>query len=236
MNSRQESILDAIIREFVETAEPVGSLCLVEKYQFPFSPATIRAEMAELERLGYIYQPHTSAGRVPTEAGYRYFVNLILEETKHSKLEKKHSHKVLGKELTYERLVDLAAKTLAESTGNVGIVGISGLIYSHGIANLYNQPEFLEHANVVRTAETLDRMHELMEEMPKVRNPLVFIGSEGPFGHSSGSSLVVVGFETPYNTLGRIAVLGPTRMSYPRVIAVVEEVREMLESWQHQYK
>ena len=80
MTSRREAILEAIVREYVETAEPVGSLILVKKYQFPYSSATIRAEMAKLEEDGYIHQPHTSAGRVPTEEGYKYFVKMVEHE------------------------------------------------------------------------------------------------------------------------------------------------------------
>jgi len=234
MNLRQEAILDAIIRDYVETAEPVGSLNLGEKFDFPFSPATIRGEMAELEKLGYISQPHTSAGRVPTDKGYRYFVNLMVTQTKALARQDEHEikHKMLEQHMRYEKLIDLAAKTLAESTGNVGIVGVSGLIYSHGLANLFSQPEFQDSDNAVRAAEILDRMHELVAEIPNVVNPIVFIGSESPFSAAAGCSLVVTGFETPYNTIGRLAVLGPTRMDYEKVIAVVEEIKQMLEDCQ----
>lgn len=234
LDLRQEAILDAIIRDYVETAEPVGSLSLARKFDFPYSPATIRGDMAELERMGYISQPHTSAGRVPTDKGYRHFVNLMVAETKSLTTNDKISitNQVLEQHLRYEKLIDLAAKTLADRTGNVGIVGVSGLVYSHGLANLFAQPEFRDSDNAVRAAEILDRMHELVSEIPKVVNPIVFIGSESPFSAAAGCSLVVTGFETPYDTIGRLAVLGPTRMDYEKVIAVVDEVKAMLESWQ----
>lgn len=237
MDPRREAILDAIIREYVETAEPVGSLTLVEKYDFPFSPATVRGEMAELEHDGYIMQPHTSAGRVPTEKGYKHFVKLILSEstTLAVRDERKIREKMLGQHIRYEKLLDLAAKTLADSTGNVGIVGVSGLVYSHGLTNLFSQPEFREPENVERAAEILDRMQELVHELPPLNNPIVFVGSETPLGVSSGCSLVVSGFETPYGTIGRLAVLGPTRMEYSKIISVVEEVKELLEGMGEQY-
>jgi len=233
VNSRQEAILDAIIRDYVETAEPVGSLNLVQKFDFPFSPATIRGEMAELESQGYIYQPHTSAGRIPTDKGYRHFVNLVISEEKSLARvdERSVKQKILRQHMKYEKLIDLAAKSLADGTGNVGIIGISGLVYTHGLANLFAQPEFKDSENVIRAAEIMDRMHELVSEMPPIHNPLVFIGSESPFSAAAGVSLVVSGFETPYGNIGRIAVLGPTRMSYQKVITVVEEVKELLESW-----
>src|ERR1700759_4726560 len=79
MTQRQQAILNAIVEQYAEAASPVGSTLLAKL--FNVSSATIRAEMAELERLGYIMQPHTSAGRVPTDKGYRYFVNTISENT-----------------------------------------------------------------------------------------------------------------------------------------------------------
>jgi heat-inducible transcriptional repressor len=237
MDARRESILDAIIREYVETAEPVGSLTLVEKFDLPFSPATVRGEMAELEREGYILQPHTSAGRVPTEKGYKHFVKLILSESQVLTVrdEKKIRQTMLNQHVRYEKLLDLAAKTLAEATDSVGIVGLSGLVYSHGLANLFGQPEFKDVENVEKAAEVLDHMHELIAEIPPLTNPLVFVGSETPLGRSSGCSLVVSGFETPYGTTGRIAVLGPTRMPYSKVISVVGEVKELLEALGSKY-
>src|SRR6201990_2641814 len=78
MTDRQERILAAIVEQYAEVASPVGSSLLARA--FNVSSATIRAEMAELERLGYITQPHTSAGRVPTDKGYRFYVNSISEE------------------------------------------------------------------------------------------------------------------------------------------------------------
>lgn len=236
MTSRREAILDAIIREYVETAEPVGSSVLVDKYKFPFSTATIRAEMALLEEEGYIFQPHTSAGRIPTEKGYRHFVNLVLKEERQLSCadDVKMQRRILHQHMKYERLMDMAAKSLADMTGNVGIVGLQGLIYSHGLTNLFSQPEFMVADNVVRASEILDRMHELVSELPDLRNPLVYIGSESPIGKHAGCSLVVVGFETPFMQDGRLAVLGPTRMSYPEVIKRVEEVKELLESWKQE--
>src|ERR687896_360171 len=75
LDERKGSILRALISHYVRSGEPVGSKTLVEKYRLGVSPATVRNEMAALEEAGFIYQPHTSAGRIPTDAGYRYFVN-----------------------------------------------------------------------------------------------------------------------------------------------------------------
>ncbi len=79
LSKRAELILSLVIKEHIATAQPVGSLTLVQKYNLDVSPATVRNEMASLEAKGYLTHPHTSAGRVPTEKGYRYFVEKLLE-------------------------------------------------------------------------------------------------------------------------------------------------------------
>jgi len=80
MNPRQEKILSAVIEEYTQTAIPVGSSILAQKYKFKVSPATIRNDMTALEEDGYLYQPHISAGRIPTDKGYRYFVEEVMKD------------------------------------------------------------------------------------------------------------------------------------------------------------
>lgn len=80
LSERQEKILNAIIDEYIKTAEPVSSKFLAKKRDFNVCPATIRNEMQEITDMGYIFQPHTSAGRVPTKKAYHYFVNVIFED------------------------------------------------------------------------------------------------------------------------------------------------------------
>ena len=80
LTERQEKILDIIVREYVNSAQPVSSKLLEKKYDFDISPATIRIEMQKLTDKGFLSQPHTSAGRVPTDNGYRFFVNNLMEQ------------------------------------------------------------------------------------------------------------------------------------------------------------
>lgn len=80
MDSRKQQVLMAIITDFISTAEPVGSRTISRKYKLGVSPATIRNEMADLEEMGYIEQPHTSAGRIPSHQGYRYYVDFLMKK------------------------------------------------------------------------------------------------------------------------------------------------------------
>ena len=80
LTERRSALLNLIVQDYVDTALPVGSKALVSKHQMDVSPATIRIEMAHLEEGGYISQPHTSAGRVPSDKGYRYYVETLMSE------------------------------------------------------------------------------------------------------------------------------------------------------------
>src|ERR1700732_3942209 len=79
MENRKQEILRAVVQEFTTNAVPVGSQALQSRYFVNLSSATIRSELAELADLGYLAQPHTSAGRVPTDSGYRYFVDFLMD-------------------------------------------------------------------------------------------------------------------------------------------------------------
>src|SRR5436190_18419094 len=121
MTERQKQILSAIIEQYAEVAVPVGSSLLAKV--FDESSATIRAEMAELERLGFITQPHTSAGRIPTDKGYRYYVNTISEnkfEQPGSRGERALTARVQGAGAP-DRMIRNAVDTLVELTHNLGL-------------------------------------------------------------------------------------------------------------------
>src|SRR3954469_16192736 len=121
MTDRQSRILQAIAEQYAEAASPVASSLLAKV--FSVSSATIRAEMAELERLGFIHQPHTSAGRIPTDKGYRYYVNHLVEQQEtpdERRAEKALATRVQDGGLP-ERTIRNAVDTLVNLTGNLGL-------------------------------------------------------------------------------------------------------------------
>jgi len=120
---RQQMILGLVVREYVQAAEPIGSRLLVGKYNLDVSPATVRNDMARLEELGYLTHPHTSAGRVPTDRGYRYFVERLLQETELPLAERRTiAHQFQQVRWDVEEWMPLAASVLARATCSAAVV------------------------------------------------------------------------------------------------------------------
>ncbi|HEX7368541.1 MAG TPA: transcriptional regulator [Candidatus Saccharimonadales bacterium] len=229
MTQRQKQILSAIIEQYAEVAVPVGSSLLAKV--FDVSSATIRAEMAELERMGYIAQPHTSAGRVPTDKGYRYYVNNLAENAEtqsERRAERALSARVTGGGLP-ERTIRNATDTLVELTHNLGLATIGNQLYLSGLSNLFGQPEFINGQQVQQVANLLDNLEPWLREAAPNEPLSVYIGSENPIGRSAGVTLIVSRFHSPFSDRSYIGTLGPTRQNYRDVMALVARTGRALE-------
>lgn len=123
LTERQKTLLLLIVRDHIESAQPVGSKRLVEHYHLKLSPATIRNEMAALTEMGYLRQPHTSAGRVPTEAGYRYFVSQMMDQAVLPEtVQRTISHQFHQSGADMNQWMTLAASILAHQSQGVSVV------------------------------------------------------------------------------------------------------------------
>jgi heat-inducible transcriptional repressor len=234
ITSRQEKILQAIVEQYAEVASPVGSSLLAKV--FSVSSATIRSEMAELERCGLISQPHTSAGRIPTDKGYRYYVNKLADQSSNVQKEKhieNRAERALSTRVTSggmpERTIRNAVDTLVELTHNLGIATIGDQLYLSGLSNLFGQPEFLHGGQVQQVANLLDNLEPWLQEAAPNKPLNVYIGSENPIGRSAGCSLIISRFRSPYSDSSYIGVIGPTRQSYRDVMSLVEYAGNALE-------
>lgn len=230
MTERQKLILSAIIEQYAEVASPVGSSLLAKV--FGVSSATIRAEMAELERLEYIEQPHTSAGRVPTDKGYRFYVNHIgaSEETPGERRgERALTARVTGGGLP-ERTIRNAVDTLVELTHNLGMATIGNQLYMSGLSNLFGQPEFIQRGQVQQVAHLLDNLEPWLHEAAPNEPLSVYIGRENPIGRGAGCTLIISKFSSPFSDRSYIGVLGPTRQNYRDTMTLVRHAGEALES------
>ena len=235
MTDRQKQILCSIVEQYAEVASPVGSSLLAKV--FNVSSATIRAEMAELERLGFIMQPHTSAGRVPTDKGYRFYVNSIAE-IGDELLPERGAQRALAARVQHgglpERTIRNAVDTLVELTHNLGIATIGNQLY---MSNLFNQPEFAQASSggpggiikVQQVAQLLDNLEPWLREAAPNQPLSVYIGRENPIGRSAGCSLIISRFRSPYSNASYIGVLGPTRQNYKDVMNLVGRAGQTLE-------
>ncbi|HSX45027.1 MAG TPA: transcriptional regulator [Candidatus Saccharimonadales bacterium] len=230
MTERQRKILSAIIEQYAEVASPVGSSLLSKA--FGVSSATIRTEMAELEHLGLIHQPHTSAGRVPTDKGYRFYVNEVSNDQVETHDQRRASRaltaRVEGGGLP-ERTIRNAVDTLVELTHNLGMATLGDQLYMSGLSNLFGQPEFIDGQHVQQVARLLDNLEPWLREAAPNEPLSVYIGSENPIGRSAGASLIISRFRSPYSDRSYIGVLGPTRQQYRDVMTLVRRAGQTLE-------
>lgn len=229
ITERQKQILSAIVEQYAEVASPVGSSLLAKV--FGVSSATIRAEMSQLEELGFITQPHTSAGRIPTDKGYRFYVNNLgkSKETPNERRgEKALTARVQGGNVP-ERTIRNTVDTLVELTSNLGLATIGDQLYMSGLSNLFGQPEFMQTGQVQEVARLLDNLEPWLREVAP-NDPLnVYIGRENPVGGAAGCSLIISKFRSPYSDKSYIGVLGPTRQSYRDVMNLVQRAGKTLE-------
>jgi len=227
MDNRQKQLLNLVIENHIETAEPIGSKFLVSDARLDWSEATVRNELRALEEEGYLSHPHTSAGRVPTEKGYRYFVdNIDLEKVK---LSKKDQIVLEGADLIKDREVGLKnlAKRLAEVSGDAVILAFSpNKVYYTGLSNLFNKPEFVEMKLVADISAMFDSCEDCLNNFfDKVeKTPQFFIGKE----HTFGPMMSMVSFRFGENSL--LSLLGLQRMDYRHNWILLKTVENLLVS------
>jgi len=223
------------VREYVESAMPVSSALLAEKYDFGLSTATLRAEMLSLEEEGYLYQPHISAGRIPTDAGFRYFVDKLMEERALSLREQKALQaEVLKLKAQNEMLARQTAKLLSLMSDNLALSGLieSEDFYKSGTQKLLSKPEFNNLDSICALAEVLDYLDEnvedLWEHVKDSDRPQIMIGNENPAGGAGECSMVVSRYNLESGEQGMLAIIGPKRMEYSRNVSLIDYFKKIL--------
>ncbi len=228
MDPRQEQLLLTVIEQYITTAEPVGSKFLVTEADVEWSEATVRNELRALEEGGFLTHPHTSAGRIPTAQGYRYYVDrLDFSKAKVSKGEEKKLADSLTAAPDYEAARKNLAKSLVEvSTDMVLIAFNPDRVYYTGLSNLFQKRDFEAMDSVVNVSAVFDRCEEALEEFfPLVSaDPRYFIGAEHQFGDML--SVLAMRFGDTQDSL--IAVFGPQRMNYLANWGLMQKVKELI--------
>lgn len=230
MNERQGAVLKAIVETYIKTAEPVGSKFLVDNCAFNVSPATIRNDMAVLEGAGFIRAPHTSAGRVPTERGYEFYLS-NLKGMRRNQVRDRFAGVTEGTE-NAEQAVKQVAKRLVDLSGEMALVSFDpDWSFYTGVSNLMSKPDFNDLGLAQELSEMIDRFDEVInsifEHLPEA--PQVMIGSQNPFGECMSS--IVVKYRLPNDMKMVLGLVGPLRMDYQKNIKLIEEALESLDEY-----
>jgi len=234
LTARQTQILKSIIDEYIDTAEPVGSQALEKKYSFGVSPATIRNEMVFLTTSGYLRQPHTSAGRIPSPKALKFYVDQLMEEKQMSLADEvKAKEEVWDSREDVDSLLEEAVKALAERTRNVAVAETDeGKVWHAGYANIFANPEFSDLRTCANFFTFLDegqRLHELFFER-EISGSLIDVLFGEDLGWSEIGPVGVIA--THFSIRGRngaLAVIGPIRLSYPTIIPTLKYFKNLIE-------
>jgi heat-inducible transcriptional repressor len=238
LTQRQIEILRSIIEEYIETAEAVGSETIEKKHNLSASPATIRNEMVKLSEYGYIKKPHSSAGRVPTAMGMKFYVRELMKEKELSTVEE-----VALKEQVWDyrdrmqRFLKEATKSLAEKTNTLAIATTDeGEIYCSGYANILEMPEFFDidvTKTLLNALDEYDSFQSIFANVHDEEDIHVLIEDElgaqlrGPYG------FIFTEYATPLDVRGRIGVLGPARLRYTSIIPTVRYFGNLIRTTAH---
>lgn len=230
--ARKKAILSKTINRYIDEAIPVSSEDIAR--EFSLSSATIRNIFSELEENGYLTHPHTSAGRIPTDKGYRYYVDFLLSELGLLDEEKQSIIKEYTRQIS--RLEDILEKTsevvstLTRYASIVSFIDWQDRIFYKGISFIFEQPEFQDINRMRFLIKMIEEKRELLDIINRDFNEKVkvYIGEELGCPEINNCSLVISSYKVKKRALGRLAILGPMRMEYNHIIPTLEYVSDLL--------
>ncbi len=237
LSKRQEKILNALIQEYTKTAEPVSSKLLSKKKGFSVCPATIRNELQELTDMGYIYQPHTSAGRAPTSKAYRYFVDNLFNLSAPSLFNSFFDGDFdffSSQDQTELKFFESLTKNLARSSAGLVMTYLpeSDCMLKEGWEDLFSNPEFKEKSYIdrfIEEVESIEKNIKRIAENSDGKSVNVYIGGEKPIPDSEDFSLIISKSKFPNRQEGIVAIFGPARMEYEKNIGLLQSLIKFLE-------
>lgn len=231
LEPRLAQLLKLIVERYVQTAQPVSSKELCDTFGLTVSSATIRNHMAELEAQGFIAQPHTSAGRIPTEQAYRYYIaNLSREAQKRPVMNITITVQRITRAPTIEERLHALAKDVAQASGEAVMVATSRpWTATVGVGNLLRKSDFKSEAAIEGLAKAFEKFDGALQKLLRVAGDdvSVVLGVENPFGPDLAS--VVVRHKLPDGTQGVMSIIGPMRMDYPKNMAILSEAKKIIE-------
>jgi len=231
LTERQKNLLRSIIEKYIETAEPVGSETVEKEFTLGVSPATIRNEMVRLTSLGYLRQPHTSAGRTPTSMGMKFYVDQLMEEKTLSLKDEVAIKEELSENEPFEKLLRHTARVLADQTKSLAIAtDEEGDVYSAGMANILDMPEFYDIDITRAVLSMLDKaemFQPILSQLSREDQLRILFGEELGIPYLEPCGFVVTRYQMPTHS-GMLAVIGPSRLNYPTIIPTMRYFAQLL--------
>lgn len=235
LTNRQIKILKAVVEEYINTAEPVASEAIEKKYPVGVSPATIRSDMVKLTDAGYLRQPHTSSGRIPSSVGLKFYIDRLMEE-KHLAV----TDEVSAKESVWDcrsnqnKLLQEAVRFLANKTHALALSTTDdGETYHAGYANILEMPEFYDIDVAQHLFALLDqtqKIHELFFERSWDEQPVnIILGEDLNLPYFQPVGMVFAPFRFGNKTNGTLGIIGSVRLNYPQVIPMVKYMSHLIE-------
>lgn len=224
LSPRQVEILKHIIKEYIDSADPVGSETLEKKYDLGVSPATIRNEMAEMERLEYLAKSHTSSGRVPTSKALKFYVDELMKEKTMSVAEEVEAkEKVWDLRHTPYPFLRQVTKHLAQKTGTLAVATTdTGDIFYAGYSNILEMPEFYDidiTRNLLRILDEITYFDQVLQRLEQ--NCDICFGDELGPEMFKPYSFVFSRYHTNGDHSGSIGIIGPQRLHYDLIVPLV---------------
>ncbi len=243
LSDRQLLILKHIVDEYIDTAEPVGSVNLEKKYpSLGVSPATIRNEMSALAKKGFLKQSHTSSGRLPTPIALKLYVNSLMKPKTLSVTDEVGiKAKVWDFKEEFEKGLREATKELASRTKSLAIaVDNDENVYASGLASILDLPEFLDidmTKSVLALVDQFDYLNKLFLKTDDLSHVHILLGRDFGQEDLEECGLIFTKFGAQDSKHhGAIGIIGPYRCHYPSIVPTVDYfgnlIDEMITSWQ----
>jgi transcriptional regulator of heat shock response len=230
--SRKRAVLASTINRYIQNAEPVSSGDIAK--EFDLSSATIRNIFADLEQAGLLTHPYTSGGRIPTNKGYRYYVDFLISQmelldNEKERIVKEYRHVINRLEDTLEDTSEIIS-TITHYAGMVSFLDWQDKLFYRGLSHVLDQPEFKDYQKVrilVKMVEDKSRLLNIINQDfdGKVK---VYIGKELGYPEIENCSLVVSNYRVKNKPSGKLAVFGPARMEYSHIIPALEYISDCL--------
>ncbi|MDR0885111.1 MAG: heat-inducible transcriptional repressor HrcA [Clostridiales Family XIII bacterium] len=228
LTERKLKILQAIVTDFINTAEPVGSRTLAKRYELGVSPATIRNEMSDLEEMGFLTHPHASAGRVPSDKAYRMYVNNLMDKYELPTEEKTRISNQMNTGISeLKTAIRHASEMLSELTNLTSFATYEDRseidLILEGMTRIFAQPEF----NSIDRAKNFLQMVDDRDHLTKALSTRdegvsITIGEENSTEIMADSAVITATYHIDGRYVGKLGVIGPTRMNYSEVMTLVE--------------